>query len=184
MIEFVEEMHVYLYNGVILPSVSKILRKIFPNKYDNIPKWILERKAKYGTEVHNIIEKLEKGEYYYTEDESIKNSIADYLKLKNENNIKVISQEQMVHYKHYYAGRYDMIAEVNGNKSLCDIKTTSKLDEEYLSWQLSLYELATGERFKKLYAIWLPKNEEGKLVEIKRIPKKKILDLLKGDYYE
>lgn len=181
MIEFIEELHIYLYNGVILPSVSKLLRKLFPNKYDNIPKFILERKAKYGTEVHSIIEKIENNEDYYTEDENIKNSISDYLIMKNKYNIEVISQEQMVHYKHYYAGRYDMIANINGKKCLCDIKTTQKLDNEYLSWQLSLYELAIGERFYKLYAIWLPKGKEGSLVEIKRKKKKEILEFLRSE---
>lgn len=181
MIEFVEDIHVYLYDGVLLPSVSKLLRKLFPNKYDNIPKFILERKAKYGTEVHSIIEKIENNQEYYTEDENIKNSISDYLIMKQQYNIEVLSQEQMVHYKHYYAGRYDMIANIKGKKCLCDIKTTSKLDEEYLSWQLSLYELATGERFSKLYAIWLPKGKEGQLIEIKRIKKKEILDFLRSE---
>ena len=48
------------------------------------------------------------------------------------------------------------------------------LDEEYLSWQLSMYELAYGKKFDKLYAIWLPKGGIAKLVEIKRKNKKEI----------
>ena len=41
MIEFIEESHTYLIDGVITPSVSEILNFIFPDKYSNIPKQIL-----------------------------------------------------------------------------------------------------------------------------------------------
>ena len=55
-----------------------------------------------------------------------------------------------------------------------------ELDKEYLSWQLSFYELAIGNRFKKLYCLWLPKKELGRLVEIKRKSKKELLKVLKN----
>ena len=68
-----------------------------------------------------------------------------------------------------------MIARIGEDLCLCDIKTTAELDLEYLSWQLSFYELATGKTFDKLYAIWLPKKELGELVEIERKPRKELL---------
>ena len=71
-----------------------------------------------------------------------------------------------------------MIARIGKDICLCDIKTTSELDTEYLSWQLSFYELATNKTFNKLYAIWLPKKELGELVEIKRKPKEDLLKKL------
>ena len=46
-LEFIEEGHLYLYEGVIIPSVSEILRFIFPNKYKDIPEEVLNRKAEY-----------------------------------------------------------------------------------------------------------------------------------------
>ena len=71
-----------------------------------------------------------------------------------------------------------MIARIGKDICLCDIKTTSELDKEYLSWQLSFYELATNKHFDKLYAIWLPKKELGELVEIKRKSKEELLNKL------
>lgn len=71
-----------------------------------------------------------------------------------------------------------MIANVKGYLSLCDIKTTAELDEEYLSWQLSYYELAMGKTFEKLYAIWLPKKGIGQIVEIKRKPREVLIKKL------
>ena len=106
-------------------------------------------------------------------------SFKQYCILKSRFDIDVIEQEKMVHYEDYYAGRFDMIANIKNKECLCDIKTTADLDIEYLSWQLSFYELAYGKRFKKLYAIWLPKRGVGRLVEIPRKNKNELIKILK-----
>lgn len=178
---FIEETHRYLYKGVLLPSVSEILHFIFPNKYKGVSKDTLSKKAIYGSTIHEYIEKFENGRYDELPDLDIyqKMSIKQYQKLKVRYDIEVIQQEKMIHFEDKYAGRFDMIANVNSKESLCDIKTTATLDEEYLSWQLSFYELAYGKKFKKLYAIWLPKKDLARIVEIKRKPKKELLKKLK-----
>ena len=178
MLEFVEEEHLYLLDGVIIPSVSQILHYLFKDKYKDIPESVLSAKARYGTTIHESIENYEKGIELPVLDYIQKASLNQYIKIKQENNIKVLDQEQMIHYKDKYAGRFDMIAKVGNDTCLCDIKTTAELDIEYLSWQLSLYEYAYGKKFDKLYAIWLPKRELGKLVEIKRKEEKEIMDLI------
>lgn len=183
MIEFIAEEHLYLYDGIIIPSVSEILRFIFPNKYANVDKEVLNKKAEYGSTVHLAIECLEQNKTLPELDENQHFSIRQWHYLKEKYNINVIIQEQMIHYGDNYAGRFDMIANVNGYLSLCDIKTTATLDKEYLSWQLSFYELANESmyhmRFDKLYAIWLPKRDYGQLVEIERKSRNELLDVLK-----
>lgn len=179
MLEYIEQIHQYLYEGVLIPSVSQILHKyLFKDKYKDVPKVILEAKASYGSTLHEAIEKYENNLLLPKLNIYQEISMGRYKEIKQENKIEVIKQEEMVCYKGIYAGRFDMIAKVNGLESLIDIKTTAELDLEYLSWQLSLYELAYGKRFKKLYALWLPKKELGKLVEIKRKTKKEIEKLL------
>lgn len=180
MIEYIEEAHLYLYDGVIIPSVSQILHeKVFPKKYNGVPRWILERKADYGTEVHSLIEKIEQGQEYEASSIYIQESIGQYEKLKEKNNFKVVEQEQIVCYQGLYAGRFDMIIEMDGKRCLCDIKTTAELDKDYVSWQLSMYELAYGEEFDKFYCLWLPKGGLGKLVEVEKIEKEKILEIVR-----
>lgn len=156
-----------------------MLHLIFPDKYKNVDKKILNAKAKYGTELHNYIEQYENGlitqELNYIQEASFR----QYLKLKDKYSIEVLEQEKIVNYKDIYAGRFDMTANVVTDYCLCDIKTTAELDREYLSWQLSLYEYASGKKFDKLYAIWLPKKDLGKLVEIERKSKEEIEKLLK-----
>lgn len=183
MIEFLEEEHIYLYDGVIIPSVSEILHFIFPNKYKNVDIKTLHKKAEYGSKVHEAIEFLEQSKPMPDLDLNQEFSIKQYLRLKDRFNIKVQVQEQMINYKDIYAGRFDMIAIINDVLSLCDIKTTAQLDKEYLSWQLSFYELAFmnmyGNKFEKLYAIWLPKKGYGELVEIERKSISELLRVLK-----
>lgn len=183
MIEFIEESHTYLIDGIIVPSVSEILHFIFPNKYKWIDLEILERKAKYGSVVHKSIECLEQNKPLPNLDLNQEFSLRQYQRLKEKNNIEVLIQEQIVTYGSEYAGTFDMVANVNGCLSLCDIKTTAQLDKEYLSWQLSFYELAHmsmyhTEPFEKLYAIWLPKGDYGELVEIERKPISELLRIL------
>lgn len=178
MLEYIDEAHLYLYDGVIIPSVTQILQKIFKNKYKGVPKFILEEKAKYGSEIHKLIEDLENGKEYNFKSVYQEISIEQYLDLKAKNNIVVIDQEQMVCYEGKYAGRYDMTAIVNDSYSLVDIKTTAELDLEYLSWQLSLYEYASRIIFSKFYVIWLPKGKMGQLVEVEKKSEEEIEKLL------
>lgn len=181
MIEFIEEGHIYLLNGVITPCVSNILHFIFPDKYKGVNKTILNNKAEYGSTVHRAIEYFEQGlempKLNYIQEASVE----QYKKLKARYNIEVLSQEQKIHYEDLYCGTYDMEAKVNDIHSLVDIKTTAELDKEYLSWQLSFYELAIGNEFEKLYCLWLPKKGLGQLVEVERKTKEELLKVLK-DY--
>lgn len=180
MIEYIDEIHTYLYNGVIIKSVTQILQeKLFKDKYKDVPDFILEKKAKYGSKVHSIIEKIENNEEYEESSVYIQESIKQYEEIKSKHKIKVISQEQVVCYKDIYAGKYDMIAKAGNDICLVDIKTTYEVDEEYLSWQLSMYELAIGKEFDKLYCLWLPKGGVGKLIEVKRKSKEEIEKVIK-----
>lgn len=185
MIEFIADTHTYLVNGVIVPSVSTILGStLFANKYAGVPRKTLDDAANFGTNVHRAIEidssfglNSEEMEAYDT-----------YLELTFKENIKPIKQELIVHFGEQYAGMLDMTAIWNGVSSLGDVKTTYQLDTEYLSWQLSLYEKAYCDLFKKpkfekLFCIWLPKKRKGKVVEIERKSDKEINELL-DTYYK
>ena len=168
-LEYIDECHYYLWDGVIIPSVSDLLRYIFPDKYRHIPEPILKAKAQFGTNIHEAIERFEKGlEISLTDIEEV--VFAQYLKLKVRHKIKVLEQEKMVCYKGRYAGRLDMIAEVNGRRFLIDIKTTAKFDGVSVMWQLSFYQMAYGEKFDGLACIWLPKNDIGRFVELNEVP--------------
>ncbi len=177
VVEFIEDGHIYVVDGVITPSVSEILQFVFPNKYSCIPQQILRAKAQFGTNIHNAIECHEQNlPFSLTPMEQI--VFEQYLNLKKENVIEVVEQEVMVNYQDKFAGRLDMIANINGKRSLVDIKTTAKLDVESLAFQLGLYAMAYGEKFESYYCIHLPKKDVGRLVEIKPKSKEEILKVL------
>lgn len=172
MVEYIEESHTYLVDGIIVPSVTQLLQFKFPEKYKGVPETVLNSKAEYGTKIHRLIEILNDTGNFYPVIEAVNefdyiiaNSLEQYAKIFLNNTFVPISQEDIV-YNDRVAGRYDLLAKVNGDISLCDIKTTATLDKEYLSWQLSIYNYLGKLNAEKLYAIWLPKKDLGKLVEV------------------
>ena len=185
-LEFDEETHTYIKNGIILKSVTQILQELFPLKYENVPKKILEDKSIYGTELHKFIEIIEKKrpkkplayiKRYYKPNIYQEESLKDYLKIKDKYKIEITDSEKKISYKYLYAGTLDLKGYVNGKSAIIDIKTTYELDELYVSWQNSLYELADG-KVDELYCLWLPKGRLGKLVKLERIDKNYLLAIL------
>lgn len=176
MVKFIKETHQYTVDGILVPSVSTILKEtIFTDKYKDVPDFVLKRAAEFGTAVHDAIEHDDN--LLLTEEQD--RVYQEWKRLQEEENIVPLEQEQIVHFEKEYAGTFDMIANIKGEKCLVDIKTTYRLDLEYLSWQLSMYALAYGHE-GKLYAVWLPKKGKGKLVKIEPTPNEQIYELLEA----
>lgn len=155
-LEFLEEGHIYIYDGIPIPSVSDIVKFVFPDKYGEVPEHILQEAAKFGTEMHSIVEEYEdhKTRDFYTITQEI--LLDDYKKLKKENNLEVVKKEQMIHNKDIYAGRYDQLAKQGDKTVLIDLKFTAELDYEWLQLQLSLYNMVV--KADKLGCYHIPRN--------------------------
>lgn len=175
---FNSKSHTYTLNGKELKGITRLLKeKLFPTQYKNVPKQVLENAKNYGTLVHNTIDfcdslGIKDGEKY----------LSDYWRLKEENNLSTLSNEYLVTDNQYYASMIDVVF---NDLSIADIKTTSTLDIEYVSWQLSIYaylfELCNQTlKVNKLYAIWLPRatTKKPKIVEVERKNTDDILNLL------
>lgn len=185
MIEFIEDTHTYLSDGVIIPSVSELIRFKFPEMYSNVPKKILKKKASYGTKTHKMVEDFINEEFTLKElqemkiDPDIKIAVEQFESLRKKWAFQIKDMEQIVHYKNKYAGRYDAYT-IDGY--LIDFKTTTTLHEDLLSWQLSLYEMALGIHQNHHYCIWLPKGKAGKVIQIDTIPREECEELV-NEYY-
>lgn len=171
MIEFVEEGHYYINSkGVIIPSVSDLVDFHFNGTYSNVPAHILEAAAKYGTQLHALLEDYDNGElnlehlHFSKIDPNLKNGVDTYVELKKKYMIYPKSQEVIIDYQERYAGRYDKLDSQN---ILWDVKTTSKKYEEKWACQLGYYYLALGIEKEVGYVIWLPKKEKGEVILIK-----------------
>lgn len=139
-LEFIEDTHTYIYDGVILPSITQILKTKFGKKYNGISKEILEKASKRGTEVHKAIEEYEtKG--LETEHKELRN----YKFLKKRFEFECIENEIPVvlfkDNKPIAAGRIDLVLKEGNNVGIGDIKRTSVFDKEYVAYQTNLYRL-------------------------------------------
>lgn len=139
-LEYIDETHQYICDGVLIPSITQIMKVKFGNKYKNIPKEILNNAAKKGTEVHEAIELLCKtGEV--TDLKEVKNFIFlqkqyKFEVLENEVPIIIFKDDKPV-----AGGRLDLVLQMKGLVGGGDIKRTSNLDKDYLRYQLNLYRI-------------------------------------------
>ena len=178
---FNPEEHRYFLNGNELQGITGILHKhIFPDQYKDIPQFVLDRAAERGTMVHESIELLDAG---FEPAESTP-EIENYKRIKADNGLKTIANEYIVTDGEHFASGIDLVF-TNGGKNiiLVDIKTTSVLNKEYVSWQLSIYayffELQNPDlKVSKLYALWL-RGDKSEFAEVERIDTATIKDLLR-----
>ena len=133
VVEFNHETHTYTLNGVELSGVTSILKRyLFADKYANVPEAILNRAAEYGTRVHSDVEMFING---FTPEE-ISTELQSFIDWSNG---KTLQSEVLVN-NDIVASMIDVVELVEGGVNIYDIKTTSVLDMEYLSWQLSIYK--------------------------------------------
>lgn len=174
-IEFLEEEHIYLVDGVITPSVTTLIHEIWlPSMYNGINKSVLQKAASYGTKVHEMIEHWNNTheEPQDLEKKSFERlALRRYQALQEEHGISAELQETPVAYvkdgKALFAGKFDFYGLVDGKKTLMDNKTTSKYYPKYLSLQLTLYKMALEQtcnvKVEQLACMFLPKKAYGNL---------------------
>ena len=140
ILEYIDETHTYLVDGVIVPSITTILKLKFGNKYDGISKEVLDKAAQKGTRVHEAIENFCKtGEIVDLKE------VKNFMFLQRQYKFDVLDNEvPIILFKDNVpiaAGRLDLVLKIDDKIGLGDIKRTSVLDKEYLAYQLNLYRI-------------------------------------------
>lgn len=173
------EDHTYWLKGKQLQGITGLLgRQLFSDQYKNVPDHILQNAAERGTAIHNActvvdmfgISEREESDWYAV--------------LKKEHGFEVINSEYLVTDFERYASAIDKVIKIGDDVCLADIKTTYKLNKDYLSWQLSIYKylfnlLNPDIKISRLYAIWLKNG--AKFIEIKEVPENEVKTLLNND---
>lgn len=179
-IRFDKEQHRYFLGVAELSGITGFLKKrVFPNKYKDIPLWILDRAASNGTLIHESIELLDGG----FPPAEMSDELKSYQRIKKENNLITVANEYIVTDKDHFASGIDLVLTNDKEEIiLADIKTTSVLDKEYVSWQLSIYaylfEMQNPSlKVNKLFVIWL-RGDKSEYAEVERIDTEIIKDLL------
>lgn len=149
VLEYIDEIHQYLVDGVCVPSITQILKIKFGNKYDNVDKKVLEKAAEKGTKVHEAIENFEKWKI----DDKCCEELRNYKFLKRQYKFECLDNEvPIIFFKDNIpiaAGRLDLVLEIDKKLGLGDIKRTSVLDKEYLAYQLNLYRIGYYQSYGK-----------------------------------
>lgn len=179
---FNEGDHTYWLGDKQLKGVTGILeRRLFPEKYANIPKHILKQAADRGSYIHKMCELVDTLGVAPTECQEAMN----YIDLKKRLGLKAIASEYLVSDNNHYASSIDVVYEGKEGVILNDRKTTSKLDRESISWQLSIYSLFfemlnPNVKIEGLSATWL-RGEICEYVEIEPKPREMVKALLEAD---
>lgn len=167
-LEYDDESHTYIVDGIIVPSVTQILGVKFGNKYAGVNRSTLERAANRGTAIHEAIENFCKyGKYSELKELHNFRFLATYYEFRvfeNETPIIIAKDGTPI-----AAGRLDLILDIKGDTAIADIKTTATLDKEYLAYQLNLYRIgymqSYGIEITQLYGVHL-REDKRKLVNI------------------
>lgn len=142
VIEYWEDSHTYLVNGIILPSITTILKKKFGHKYDYVNEGTLETSRKLGTNMHQAIQDYEEDGINDLNNRELQN----YIFLKKHYKWQVIASEIPVilflENIPIAVGRLDQIIEINGERGVNDFKRTATFDREYVAFQTNLYKIA------------------------------------------
>ena len=181
---FDPETHTYTNEetGEQLSGITgTLLKRLFPGKYDGVPKDILAKAAEKGSNVHASIELYEKiGVTPSTQEGKA------YADITRRNGMVALDCEYTVTDFKHYASQIDVIYEVQENVvDLADIKTTYKFDEESVSWQLSIYAYMMSlcnphVKVRKLLGIWL-RGDTAQIIEVKRHTDEEVIRLIESD---
>lgn len=173
--------HAYYLDGKQLSGITSLLdRQLFKDKYLGIPEDVLRKAAERGTFIHQECELADNG-FSVIEQEAL-----NYLRLKEKHNLKIEESEYLVSDNEHYASCIDKVYRYDEDIFfLGDIKTTYRLNKEYVMWQLSIYAYLferqnPGASVASIFAIWL-RGDTHQLVVLDRIPDSKIERLLYCD---
>lgn len=149
VVEYLEDSHTYLVDGIILPSITTIMKIKFGNKYAGIDSEVLNKAADKGTKVHEAIENFYK---WGVEDITCK-ELKNMKFLQKHYKFNVIDNEvPIIIFKEnnpVACGRLDLVLEEGIDLGLGDVKRTSTLDKEYLAYQLNLYRIGYQQCYDK-----------------------------------
>ena len=150
MTNFDAATHTYTNDGKKLISCTELLHKhhLAPD-YSNVNKETLEKSATRGTLIHNEIH-----EYLTTNQGGFSLELNNFKKYFNSKKLTCLGTEEIVS-NDIVAGTYDFLYQDNkGLIHRVDFKTTSNIQTDYVSWQLSIYDYLDTKYKADVIEVW------------------------------
>lgn len=171
-VQFVEDrdkdLHEYWLGFKTLTGVTSVLKAVlYYDKYADIDPAVLRYAANRGTAIHEAVQAVEMGEpdpacpECYAQD--VFDAVSAYLggpRMAELRPLRCIASEYMVSNEEDIASKVDAVYQEDDDAvALVDYKTTSELDTEYVSWQLSVYKYFylrqnPGQKVTRLMVFW------------------------------
>jgi len=138
-LKFYNQTHEYEYNGVIIPSVSEVLRFLSREVYGDINQYVLDRAADRGTAIHEITQNID----LYGES-PVEPHLTGYIEayaafIRDERPEWLYSEKPFAHPTMLYAGTPDRAGIFRGQCSIVDYKTNSAIKKPLVKAQLNGY---------------------------------------------
>lgn len=170
---FDETPHIYLLDGIQIPSVSNVMEPLNKAKYDGISEKVLERAADKGTAVHNCIENFLKFDIVDipSEHRGYMDAFLDWWNLMNPS---VVGSEIRVYHRILrYAGTCDLLCYIGDELNLIDFKSTYSVSEMTCGVQLEAYAQALASHGIKV--------DRKRILHLKRDGNHKVFDFHAND---
>lgn len=160
--------------GLELSGITGIIKQfICPNIYADVPAEVLENARIRGTKLHSLLELYANGTFANVTEEDadiIENFNAMALALED---YTCLASEYVVSNNELTASPIDLLAlDYVGNLVIIDLKTTSTLNVDFVTWQLNFYryflEIQTGLKTDKMQALHICKGH-ARWVEVQKI---------------
>lgn len=169
-----EGLHKYLLGLEELTGVTTILKDVmFRDKYTGIDEAVLRNAADRGTAIHAAVQAYMMGQDFFDLDEDLKPFLLDATQARGawiadaeRREMRAVAVEYLVSDCKEVATKIDVVLPSGENMvDLSDIKTTYQLDEDYLSWQLSIgkyfFEKQNPNlKVNRLLAFWYNRREK------------------------
>ena len=142
VLDFDEKTHTYRLDGLVIPSVTTVMKLLSAFEYDGVRADVLANAANRGSAVHHAIENYIN---FGIEDisEEYKPYFLAFLKFLSDKQPNILAVEEKVYHRFLrYAGTVDLICEINGEVYLIDFKTTAVMMRRLTEVQLEAYKQA------------------------------------------
>ena len=142
--------HTYRKDGIVVPSVTQILKPVAPD-FSMVDPAVLAAAADLGRRIHKVIEMHERAADLWIDDELLTEDVlpyfAQYLSFKHQTGFICDEPEAMRYSDRWrFAGTMDLIGRINGVQWLIDVKTGSEVPR-YTGPQTAAYAELIGNRF-------------------------------------
>lgn len=162
---FDEDTHTYTLDGIVLPSVTQIIRFITREKQDKAPESARELARRRGQLIHEYCQLYDYDALPERIEAEVVPYIEGYRKFMRDYRIYswLYSELPLASAKLGFAGTIDRVGLIDGELAIVDIKNVASVDKKAVAAQLSGYHRllldVKGDRAKAFYALQLMRGD-------------------------